>query len=104
MALLLLTFFAARTCQQAQIRVGKEEAIATAKREVDFVPSRTQIRFLRQGINRKPFWFVSLGIPLGGGEEGYSALAIVKIDANTGKVEEVDEATEAQGTTKSGAP
>jgi hypothetical protein len=102
--LLLLTFFAARTCQQAQIRVDKDEAIATAKLEVDFIPSRIQVRFLRQGINRRPFWFVSLGVPLGGGVEGYSALAVVKIDANTGKVEEVDQATEAGGATKRGAP
>jgi hypothetical protein len=87
---LLLTFFVARTCQQAQVRVDKDQAIEIAKQEVDFVPSRTQIRFLRQGINRKPFWFVSLGVPLDDDESRFSKLVVVKLDANTGEVESVE--------------
>jgi hypothetical protein len=43
---------------------------------------------LRQGANSKPCWFVNLSVP--GREEGsVSRLTVVKIDANTGKVEEV---------------
>jgi hypothetical protein len=87
---LLLAFFVARSCQQAQIQVDKERAIEIAEEEVDFTPRSTQVRLLRQGLDRTPFWFVSLGVPLGGGEEGFSQLAVVKIDANTGKVESVE--------------
>jgi hypothetical protein len=78
----------ARTCQQAQVRLTKEQAIATAERQVDFEPTQTQIRLLRQGLASKPFWIVSLSIPRRGGE-GYRRLAVVRIDANSGKVAEV---------------
>ncbi len=87
--MLVLAFFVARSCQQSQVRVTKEQAIATAEREVDFTPRRTQIRLLRQGINSKPFWIVSLSVP-GRVEDTFRRLAVVRVDANTGKVEEVD--------------
>ena len=87
--LLVVAFFVARSCQQSQIRITKEQAIATAKRQVDFRPENTQIRLLRQGITRQPFWIVSLSVPSPEGEDSFSRLAVVRVDANTGKVEEV---------------
>jgi hypothetical protein len=89
-ALLGLTFVVAQTCQKAQTRVDKDQAIARAKDQVDFTPQRTQIRFLRQGLNSKPFWIVSLSTP-GKTEGTFSELAVVRIDANTGKVASVRE-------------
>jgi Peptidase propeptide and YPEB domain len=85
---LLLAFFVARGCQQSQVRITKEQAVATAEREVDFDPRRTQIRLLRQGLTSRPFWIVSLSAP-GRQESTFTRLAVVKIDANTGKVDEV---------------
>ncbi|MGH2762765.1 MAG: PepSY domain-containing protein [Thermoleophilaceae bacterium] len=71
------------------MRISKEQALATARDEVDFTPRRTQIRLLRQGIQSTPFWIVSLSVP--GEREGtFRRLAVVRVDANTGKVEEVD--------------
>jgi hypothetical protein len=90
-ALLVLAFFVSRSCQQSQIRITKEQAIATAEKQVDFTPENTQIRLLRQGLNSKPFWIVSLSIPSGEGENTYSHLALVRIDANTGEIAEVQE-------------
>jgi len=92
-AVLVLAFVVAQTCQQSQIRFSQDQAIATAKDEVDFKPTLTQIRLLRQGLNRKPFWFVSLSIPIGKADEPdrFRRLSLVKIDANTGKVESVDD-------------
>jgi uncharacterized membrane protein YkoI len=81
-AVLLFAFFVARSCQEDQIRITEEQAIATAERQVDFTPENTQIRLLRQGIDTRPFWIVSLSI---------SRLALVHIDANTGKVTKVEE-------------
>jgi hypothetical protein len=86
---LLLAFVVAKSCQQSQIRFTKEQAIAAAEREVDFEPRRTQVRLLRQGLNSRPYWIVSLSIPVEDGD-GFRRLAVVKMDANTGKVEEVD--------------
>jgi Peptidase propeptide and YPEB domain len=90
-AVLLFAFFVARSCQEDQIRITEEQAIATAERQVDFTPENTQIRLLRQGIDTRPFWIVSLSIPRGEGEDRFSRLALVHIDANTGKVTKVEE-------------
>jgi hypothetical protein len=85
---LVVAFVVAQTCQQSQIRMTKDQAIAEAKKEIDFKPDRTQIRLLRQGIQSEPFWIVSLSVK-GEGENNFRELAIVRIDANSGKVESV---------------
>ena len=87
-AVLAVAFVAAQTCQQSQVRVTKQEAIAKAKRQVDFAPRRTQIRLLRQGLTSEPFWIVSLSVP-GEQEDTFRKLALVKIDANNGKIDSV---------------
>ena len=87
-AVLALAFVAAQTCQQSQIRYTKEQEIATATRQVDFEPDRTQVRLVRQGITSEPFWIVSLSVA-GEREDSFRELALVKIDANTGKLESV---------------
>ena len=84
-SVLLLAFVAAQTCQKSSIRLDKNQAIAKAKEQVDFTPGRTQIRLLRQGVPSKPFWIVSLSRP-GKAPGTFSALAVVRIDANSGKV------------------
>jgi hypothetical protein len=83
---LVLAFVAAQTCQKSSIRLDKNQAIAKAEQQVTFTPQRTQIRLLRQGLTSKPYWVVSLSRP--GKREGtFSELAVVRINANTGKVE-----------------
>jgi len=87
-AVLVLAFVVAQTGQKSQLRLNKDQAIAKAETQVDFEPVRTQIRLLRQGIPGKPYWIVSLSRP--GKEPGtFSELAVVRIDANTGKVKDV---------------
>jgi hypothetical protein len=88
LAVLAVAFVVAQTCQQEQVRLTKEQAIERAEREVDFRPTRTAVRLLRQGLESRPFWIVSLSIPRPEGQ-GYRRLAVVRIDANTGKVVEV---------------
>ena len=85
---LVLAFVAAQTCQKSSIRLTKDQAIAKAEQRVDFKPLRTQVRMLRQGISSRPYWMVSLSRP--GKQPGtFSELAVVRINANTGKVETV---------------
>ena len=86
---LVLAFVVARGCQQSQVRISEEQAIATAKDEVDFAARRTNVRLLRQGLNSKPYWFVNLSVP-GQAPGSIRRLSVVKIDANNGKVVEVD--------------
>ena len=87
--MLVAAFVFAQTCQKDQVRVTKEQAIATAREQVSFTPERTQIRMLRQGINSRPMWIVSLTIP-GKAEGTFKQIALVQVDANTGKVEDVE--------------
>jgi hypothetical protein len=89
---LIAAFVVAQTCQKDQIRVSKDAAIATAKRQIEFEPTRTQIRLLRQGINSRPNWIVSLSVPFPGDPvdtQRFKELAVVRVDANTGKVVDV---------------
>ncbi|MBA3261296.1 MAG: hypothetical protein H0T69_02240 [Thermoleophilaceae bacterium] len=61
----------------------------TAERRIDFDPTRVQVRMLRQGINSRPTWIVSLSIPFPGAgpdSQRFRELALVSVDANTGKV------------------
>ena len=83
-----LAFAVSRGCQQSQIRITKEQAIATAEREIDFDSSSTQVRLLRQGLSSEPFWIVSLSIPTAQ-RDVFRRLAVVRVDANTGAVADV---------------
>jgi len=89
--LLAVTGVAARSCQQAQIRITKEQAMASAERRVSFEPTNVQVRMLRQGLTSRPFWIVSLSVPREGTTQVFDELAVVRVNANTGKVEDVTE-------------
>jgi hypothetical protein len=89
---LVAAFAVSQTCQKDQVRISKDAAMATAREQVDFRPTRTQVRLLRQGLNAKPNWIVSLSIPKAGepiDTQEFDELAVVRIDANTGKVVDV---------------
>lgn len=88
-ALLAVTVVAAQSCQQSQIRVSKERAIATARPEAGFAPDRTQVRLVRQGLNGRPFWAVSFSVPAASGD-GYARVTTVRVDANDGTVASVN--------------
>jgi hypothetical protein len=90
--LLVLVFGAAlavsQGCQKSQVRITKEQAIASAQRQVDFRAERTQVRLVRQGLDSQAFWAVSLSVPAADGK--FKELATVRVDANTGKVAAVN--------------
>lgn len=87
--LLAVTLVAARSCQQSQIRITKEQAITRAEQRVPFEPTRVQVRMLRQGLTSRPFWIVSLSVPREGSPQAFDQLAVVRVNANTGTVEDV---------------
>lgn len=82
--LLVLTVLAANSCQNSQVRFNQQQAIALARKQVDFEPTQTQVRLVRQGIQSRPIWAVSLSVPTG--PDQFSRLAVVRIDANRGEV------------------
>jgi len=85
---LVVAFVVAQTCQKSSVRYTKDQAVAKAEAQVNFTPKREQIRFLRQGLNSKPYWIVSLSRP-GKLKGTFSELAVIRIDANTGKVKDI---------------
>ena len=88
--LFALTLFVAKSCQQSQVRITQNQAIATAERQIPFEPTHVQVRMLRQGLNSRPVWVVSLSVPREGTQaQVFDELAVVRVSANTGKVEDV---------------
>ncbi len=90
--LFAVTLVAARSCQQSQVRLTSQQAIATARPEAGFVPQRTQVRLVRQGLNGHPSWAVSFSVAAADGD-GYTQLTTVRVDANTGKIDAVNRET-----------
>lgn len=87
--LFALTFVAAHSCQQSQVRLSKDRAIAVARPEAGFEPQRTQVRLVRQGLDGHPYWAVSFSTPAASGD-GYARVTTVRVDANSGKIEAVN--------------
>jgi hypothetical protein len=85
-ALVGATIFVANSCQRSQVRIGQDQAVATAREQVDFRPRAEQVRLVRQGLTSHPFWAVSLSVPGDSPGAGFEKLAVVKVDANTGRV------------------
>jgi hypothetical protein len=85
LGLFAVCLLVASSCQRRQTRITKESAIATATRAADFRPERTQVRLVRQGLNGRPFWAISLSIPSADGK-GYARVSVARVDANTGKL------------------
>jgi peptidase YpeB-like protein len=88
--LLAVTFVAARGCQQSQVRITEERAVATARQQIPFKPTQVQVRMLRQGLTSQPVWVVSLSVPRAGANtQVFDELAVVRVNANNGKVLDV---------------
>jgi hypothetical protein len=93
-ALVLIAVFGAavivaQSCQRSQVRVTDEQAVVTARRVIDFRPTQTQVRLVRQGLTSRPYWAVSFSIPSGTRRDVFRRLAVVRVDANNGKLAEI---------------
>jgi hypothetical protein len=87
-ALFAVTFVFARSCQGQTVRLSQQQAVATAQRQIDFTPERTQVRLVRQGLNAHPYWAVSFSVP--GPNGTFKRLTTVRVDGNTGAVAAVN--------------
>jgi hypothetical protein len=58
-AVLLVAFAATKSCARQQNDVSQDEAVAIARKEIDFVPDRYQIRYLPQGVPPIYYWGVN---------------------------------------------
>lgn len=89
-AVLVGAFLVSRSCGTSDIKVTQEEAVEMATAEAGFEPADTQVRLLRQGIDRHPFWIVSLSTLSPDGDT-YADLAVARVDATSGDIVELRE-------------
>lgn len=94
-AVLVGAFVISRSCGVSDIKTTQQEAVATATERANFEPADTQVRLLRQGINRHPYWIVSLSTVSADGQS-YAHLAVARIDATTGEIAEFREQKDAK--------
>jgi hypothetical protein len=81
-------FLVSRGCQRSQARITEDQAVGIGQRAIDFRPQSHAVRMVLRGVPPKRFWAVSFWIrdPKG----GYRKLTVVLVDANTGKVTQVN--------------
>ena len=89
--LLPLTFLASRSCGDTSHQVTQSEAVAIAKRQIDYRPDGANVRFVRRGIPTVAYWAVSLWQQAPGG--GHTNVTVVVVDAQTGHVTQLDRDT-----------
>jgi hypothetical protein len=84
LALLLFAFFVTKSCTRQQNKISQDEAVAIAREEIDFEPTKHQIKYLPQGIPPVYYWAVNFV------QEGANGRVIrtevVLVNATTGAV------------------
>lgn len=84
---LALAFIVARACTKQEIRISDQEAVAIAKRQIDYKAERVQVRLVRRGVKSRPYWAVSLS-QVGPGNLPVN-ITVVLVDARTKEVAQV---------------
>jgi hypothetical protein len=82
--LLLVAFIATKSCARQQHRISQDDAVAIARKEIDFTPSRYQVRYLPQGIPPIYYWAVNFSKLDENGQVVHTK--VVLVNANTGAV------------------
>jgi len=77
-------FLATRSCASSGTTYSQKQAIAIARKQLDFTPKCVQVRYLREGFHSNPVWAVSLWTLDAKGE--FDRLTTVQVSAQTGKV------------------
>jgi hypothetical protein len=82
-AVLAAAFAATKGCASSGTNYSADEAIAIARKQLDFKPKCVQIRYLRTGLKSEPVWAVALWTLKNG---RFDRLTNVVVAARTGKV------------------
>lgn len=91
MGVLLLALLVSRSCASSG-QISQAEAVAIAKRQVQYQPDRTQVRFVRRGVPKaRGYWAVSLSTLDSSGR--LDRVTVVVVDARTRAVTEVRKGT-----------
>jgi len=82
-ALLVVAAVVSRSCAGSDPTLSKDDAIAAARKVLVFEADSVQVRFVRQGLPPRPYWYVSFydGKPIAPTRQ-----QLVKVDAETGAI------------------
>jgi hypothetical protein len=58
--LLVAAVVVSNSCQRREVAIDKVRAMAIARTQIDYKPSRVAVRFVRRGIPSRGYWAVSL--------------------------------------------
>ena len=83
-------FLVSRGCQRSYVRISQAQAVALGERQLDFDPQGHGIRIVQRGVPPKRYWAVSYFVRAPSGN-GYRKLTVMLIDANTGKVDVIED-------------
>ena len=92
---LLAAFAASRSCASSGTKTSQSEAIAIARKQLDFTPKCVQIRYLRIGLQSQPVWAVALWTLKNG---RFDRVTTVMVAARTGQVVSVNRQPSVQST------
>jgi hypothetical protein len=83
-AVLLVAFAATKSCARQQHKISQDEAVAIARKEIDFEPTKHQIKYLPQGVPPVYYWAVNFVKETEAGRVVHTE--VVLVNANTGEV------------------
>ena len=92
----LAAYVVSKSCGASNPDVRQDEAVEIAVGAIRFEAECYQIRFLRQGVQSQGFWFVSLWTLTPRGQ--FDKLALVQVNAETGRVAGVNNNPANRGT------
>lgn len=84
-ALLILIAVSGVLRADSDVDISSEQAIVIAEGELDFEPSQTAVKLVREDIDLKPVWAVSFSIPGTDGSE-FDRLLVVEVNARSGEI------------------
>ena len=93
---LLGAFLVSRGCANRGTTYDAKKAIAIARKQLDFTPKCSQIRYLRTGLSSQPVWAVSLWTLDKRGQ--FDRVTVVVVAARTGRVISVNKQPALQST------
>ncbi len=78
-----------RSC--SGVDVDADEAVEIARPHINFEPTDTNVRMVRQGFPGRPTWAVVFSIPDPSDPTKFSRLTAVRVDGRTGQVIQVED-------------
>ena len=84
LVVLFVAFVATKSCARQQNRISSDEAVAIAREEIDFEPTRHQVRYLPQGVPPVYYWAVNFQRQNANGR--VVETEVVLVNASTGQV------------------